>query len=263
MKAILDEHPELRCDLVALSVLKDPIILATFSSPDTVRKFAEHHRILIEASETIVRVLKSKNIIELEVPASAMETAGDDQLSDDSSSSGSDNAPASTSRGRPRPESLRRVTSAQLASALMTANSFSNSLSSLSQRNLDGPPEGAQPTTASGSQTNPSGRITNSMFLSALSNVVLSNRRNTEGASNAEPSDSSVPASVETLPVEENNMSMEDADAHSVASYQPALDQMFEMGLRNRSANLQAIMLCNGNLDQAVNLVLSDNGNSY
>lgn len=261
MKAILDDsHPELRRDLVALSVLKDPIILATFSSPDTVRKFAEHHRVLIEATETIVRVLKSKTLLEVEeAPAAAMETAGDDQLSDDSSSSSSDNAPASTSRASQRPASLRRVTSAQLASALMTANSFNNSLSSLSQRNLEDQPEGAPPTT--GTAASSSARITNSMFLSALSNVLLSNRRNADGASsNAESSDGAAPAAVQTDHVEENNMSMEDADAHRVATYQPALDQMFEMGLRDRSANLQAIMLCNGNLQEAINLVLSDNG---
>ena len=249
MKVILDDHPELRRDLVALSVLKDPIILATFTNPETVRKYAEYHRVLIEASDTIVQVLKGKNLKEPEV-AAPMETAGDDQLSDDSSSSSSDNSP-STSRSRTRPlSSLRQVTQQQLASALLSANS----LSSISQRNLTQESAGAD---ASSSQPTPSARITNSMFLNALSNVLMSNRR--IGDENGSSDTAAVPSAV-SAGVEENNMSMDDVDEHRIASYQPALDQMFEMGLTDRSANLQAIMLCNGNLDEAINILLSDGG---
>lgn len=70
-----------------------------------------------------------------------------------------------------------------------------------------------------------------------------------------------VPESIEDEPMEnaeEARQAQDARDLEMIASFQVQLRQMEEMGLSNKAANIQALMVCNGNLEAAVNLVLAE-----
>lgn len=259
-KRILDSCPEIRSDLVGVASLRDPIILATLSNPDVVRKFAVNHRAVIEASETIIKILKTHGGSVKRENVSPIESAGDDQLSDSSSSSGSENSPSTSrgSRGRGAPYGLRRITFDQLAAALGQFSN-ANSLANLSQRDLPNPPDSAQ-SPASGSRS----QITPSMVMNALSGVLRSNLDNrvppTQNPTSEVSADAAVPepeSISDPTPINEDIDMENDEDAQMIAGFQPKLRQMEDLGLFNKSQNIQALMICNGDLEAAVNLVLS------
>ncbi|CRK88798.1 CLUMA_CG002547, isoform A [Clunio marinus] len=172
-KMIFDSHPELKKDVIAMSILKDPILLANMQNPDTVRNMAQHHRVLIEASETIVKALKSaKNITETPVPA---QPTIDDLSDSSSSSSGSDNNSPQASNSN----MVRRITQEYLRQSLAAAQGR-NSLANISQRNLSQAGSGSNPISPSTSSSSvPSGQrfISSSMFMNAMNEVLMANRR--------------------------------------------------------------------------------------
>lgn len=248
-----------------MSILKDPILLSNLQNPDTVRKIAQHHRLLIEASETIVKALKTaKNLTE---PSPAPAQPSIDDLSDSSSSSGSENnSPQASSASM-----VRRITQEYLRQSLAAAQGR-NSLANISQRNLSQAGSGSNPispSTSSGSV--PAGHrfISSSMFMNAMNEVLLANRRATPGEpAQEEPSqaEAALPAEPEPAAVEEEeeetmeeDREAQDArDVEMITGFQTQLRQMDDMGLKNKAANIQALMICNGNLEAAVNLVLAD-----
>lgn len=168
IKAIYNKHPELQKDIVALSILKDPILLSNMQNPDTVRKMAEHHRILVDAAEDICKALKSVKTTNVE--PIAVQPNFDQDFSDSSSSSSEGTSPrqASTSIA-----AGRRITSELLRRSLAAASAQSNenSLANISQRNLS---QELSPSTSSSSVPSSSGRrniISSSMFLDAMNDV--------------------------------------------------------------------------------------------
>jgi hypothetical protein len=112
------------------------------------------------------------------------------------------------------------------------------------------------------------------MVMSAIDEVLRARRSETDTLAR-EPSVSSTASSnVENLqqdppqdPIEEpesERMEEEDTserdarDIEMITSFQTQLRQMEDMGLSNKAANIQALMVCNGNLEAAVNLVLAE-----
>lgn len=269
MKNALDANPAIRKDLWALSILKDPILLSSMQQPETIRRVAEKHYILIEASRSIVQLLNSKLISKSTTFSPTIENALDDALSD-SSSSDDNTSPTTSTAAR----SARRITADQLASALAIAGSSSyNSLSNISQRDADNRESTtdpiSQPSTSSSAPA--SNRITSSMFMNALSDVMQQSQRRQSSAANPtdpEPMDtSSSPATggVSTA-VEDRDVGAQAQSQHStleasLSQYRTELDQMREMGLTDTETNLQALIVCNGNVEAAVNLVFSGMAN--
>lgn len=267
-KMIFDAHPELKKDVVAMSILKDPILLSNLQNPDTVRKLAQHHRVLIEASDTIVKALKSaKNLTE---PSPAPVQPIDDLSDSSSSSSGSEtNSPQASNSNM-----VRRITQEYLRQSLAAAQGR-NSLTNISQRNLSQAAAGGSgsnpisPSTSSGSV--PAGQrfISSSMFMNAMNEVLLANRRTTTNPDAPEVTQDEPiqpPEQLDPAPVEEESMeedrSVQDArDIEMITSFQTQLKQMEDMGLKNKASNVQALMVCNGNLEEAVNLVLAEMNN--
>lgn len=269
MKNVLDANPAIRQDLWALSILKDPILLSSMQQPETIRRVAEKHYILIKASRSIVQLLNSKMISKSTTFSPTIESALEDALSDSSSSE--DNTSPTTSTGV---RSARRITADQLASALAFAGSSYNSLNSISQRDADNrqtTDPTNQPSTSSSAPA--SNRITSSMFMNALSEVIQSQRqRSTEPNSNEpEPMDTTpastvTPASAPPAAVAPGDMGSQTLSQHStleasLSQYRAELDQMREMGLTDTETNLQALIVCNGNVETAVNLVFSGMNN--
>jgi hypothetical protein len=266
---IFEAHPELKKDVIAMSILKDPILLSNLQNPDTVRKLAQHHRVFIEASETIVKALKSaKNLAD---PSPAPVQPIIDDLSDSSSSSsGSENNSPQASNSNMG----RRITQDFLRQSIAAAQGR-NSLANISQRNLNQGSSGSSnpisPSTSSGSL--PAGHrfISSSMFMNAMNEVLLANRRTSTNPASADaPQEDAAPAvaPTETEPtpadeerMEEDQNAQDERDIEMIRGFQNQLQQMADMGLQNKAQNVQALMVCNGNLEAAVNLVLAEMNN--
>lgn len=205
---------------------------------ETVRKLIINHPVLVEAAKFIVSSLK-----EITVPMEVVPLQVADNIYDSSSSS-SDNESPSTTR-----EAARRITRNQLTTALAMAGSNSFfSLDNIAQRATDEDNDGtsAVPTTSTPNTPNPSGnpRITSSMFSNAISQALSDT-----------PARSSISQSIASLlqPQTRNDSAQEVPPP----AYLAELGQMREMGLTDNVINLQALILCSGNVDAAINLIFS------
>lgn len=205
---------------------------------ETVRKLIINHPVLVEAAKFIVSSLK-----EITVPMEVVPLQVADNIYDSSSSS-SDNESPSTTR-----EAARRITRNQLTTALAMAGSNSFfSLDNIAQRATDEDNDGtsAVPTTSTPNTPNPSAnpRITSSMFSNAISQALSDT-----------PARSSISQSIASLlqPQTRNDSSQEVPPP----AYLAELGQMREMGLTDNVINLQALILCSGNVDAAINLIFS------
>ncbi|CAO1434635.1 unnamed protein product [Diamesa serratosioi] len=273
IKIILDEHKQLENDLMAMSILKDPLLLANLQNPETVRRIAEQHRELIEASETIVKTLKqAKSLTDPEVSIPAAVATVDENLSDSSSSGSDSNSPeASVAQGI-----SQRITSEQVASALFHAQGQgSNSLANISQRNFSSNTDHVElqneelnvdPEQSSSSSSTNNQRNSASMLMSTMSEVVRAARiARSSFIPNYETQESSsgeVPfANNEHAANQSEELNVDEEDGQMIRGYQVQLQQMQEMGLINTSANIQALVICSGDVGSAINLVLSDLNN--
>lgn len=221
-----------------MTILKDSILLSSMQHIETLRKFNEKHRVLLAASDLILQTIYEFSAISRALPMIT------DDLSDSSSSS-DNGGPANSSQ-------ISRITSEQLAIALSLANQARYSLqSSAQQNNLWEPPRNDAASSSSSGGTGPStsassaiaGRITSSMFSDALS-AALNSAAPALPASTA----SNVPEAIVTPPT--------DMESNS-ARYATELQTMRDMGLIDDQVNLQALILCNGDVDAAINLLFS------
>uniref|UniRef100_A0A182W197 Uncharacterized protein n=1 Tax=Anopheles minimus TaxID=112268 RepID=A0A182W197_9DIPT len=313
MKKVLDAYPAIRRNLFVLTLLKDPILLSSMQQPETIRRVAPKHPVLLEASRTIVQLLNSKMISKvanchLSAP---LDNALDDPLSDTSSSD--DNTVSPSTSAAPTTNTIRGITADNLASALAFAGSRGsyNSLSNISQRDADnranqqatasdgttitsgtGTSDENLPPTASATSSQPSatssnnaatGRFTSSMLLDAISLMLHEQQRgeqasgsggstgggNSVAASPAgptvEPMDTSPATAPAPVPMGHDlgaqTLSQHSTLAASIGQYRRELDTMREMGLTDTETNLQALIVCNGNVESAVNLVFGGMSN--
>jgi UBA/TS-N domain len=97
------------------------------------------------------------------------------------------------------------------------------------------------------------------MFMNALSEVLLSTRQQAGSNASAQASPA-VGASVES-PETAAPASTASGSAASTPMYLAELQQMREMGLNDTEINLQALMITNGDVEAAVNLVFSGMNN--
>lgn len=239
MNKIITKFPEFKNDTAALTILKDPILLSSMQNSETVRKLIENHPVLIDAAEFIVSSLK-----EITVPMEIVPLQVADNIYDSSSSS-SDNESPSTTR-----EAARRITRNQLTTALAMAGSNSFfSLDNIAQRATNEDNDGTSTsstaaTTSTPNTPNPAvnSRITNSMFSNAISQALTPRSSISQSiASLLQPQSRSDSATTEVQP----------------PAFLAELAQMREMGLTDNVNNLQALILCNGNVDAAINLIFS------
>ncbi|XP_026461799.1 ubiquitin-like protein 7 [Ctenocephalides felis] len=145
----------------------------------------------------------------------------------DSDSSGSENFSVGFPAHRTNSESNSRITSNQLSAALAFASNTSNSNT----------PTNSVPTTSSSSSSlirSPSSIITSSMFSNALRNAM----RQVRDTNRVTPSSQT-----------------ENRNENSNLAIQ--LNRMRELGLTDDAINLQALVICNNDVQAAINLVLS------
>lgn len=195
-------------------------------------------------------------------------------MSDSSSSEGDAPTASSSNQGG----DIRQISRDQLSAALLMAGTSSlNSLSNIAQRNTGTSvnavaPSGSQvlspiPSTSSSSSNNAntpsasggsileSTMISNSLLSNALSQALLSTPARADGtvtrpeAMVESPSGGAAGAAV--VASENDNL---------LARYQNELATMREMGLYDEHINVQALAVSNGDVEAAINLVLSGFG---
>lgn len=259
VKRILLQFPEFEKDEVAMTILKDPILLSSMQSIETLRLLADEHPVLVAAGELISKILLEQP--EMAAGGSSRQRFRTQQIQTDEltdSSSSSDNGGPSTSRDA-SPTS-RLITTGQLSAGLALAyNSSNNSLSNIAQRAIpttpgdSGETDSIQPST-SASHLN---RITTSMFSNALSQAMITAVPSLSGQiANTSQTDMNVTEESNEMNVSETVPTIT-VETTAEPSYETELQQMSEMGFTDQVTNLQALRMCNGNVDAAINLLFS------
>lgn len=265
IKKITNAFPEIKKDLVAHTILSEPILLASLQKMESLQKLNQHHPCLIAAADLIL-----KTIVELAAIPKLTSPQADDDLSDSSSSS-------SDGGGGGGSSSTRAITRDQLTAALLYVSSNSlNSLANLSERQVNN--ETTATSSGVAAETSPSDpapstsglqnvRITSSMFSNALSQALSSTSTATAGNEATTPATVAAeivpnitqtttmtvpPTTTEQPPTVPTNEMQTNENV-----YTTELQQMLEMGMLDEALNLQALFLCNGNVDAAINLIFS------
>lgn len=165
----------------------------------------------------------------------ASQTQGEESLSDESSTSEGDSPTAS-----PNHADMGRISRGQLFAALLLAGRTHTAMELPSIANDAGSPSATTstatetpttPSTSSASTAPPPARISNSIFSNALSQALTP----MDSTSATEPLD----------------------NAQRAQQYASEMSTMYEMGLTDAATNLQALIIFNGSVQEAVNLVLS------
>lgn len=244
MKLVVDEYPEFHTNLGAYAILRDSILVQPMSVLESATRIAKEYPILIHSAEFVTKALRDHfaankpNFYQNAQPS-------EDSLSD-SSSSESDSPMVSPNQ---RSGDIRQISRDQLSQALLLAGSASlNSLSNIAQRNASTSQatSASVPSTSSTSaSTSASGLISNSMFSNALSQALMSTN-----SSSATPNP---PSATQSQPSNEPAA----ANENLAERYVNELQTMHEMGLFDDLVNIQALTVSNGDVEAAINLVLS------
>lgn len=236
MRKVLEAYPEFYSNLGAYAILRDAILISPMSLIESAKEIAKQYPILIHSAEFVTKTMKEysnkPNLSTNPLPS-------EDSLSDSSSSDGDSPmaSPNTQMRGNRTAGDIRQISRDQLAAALHMAGSSSrNSLSNIAQRNA------VVPSTSSSSGGS-GGIISSSLFTNALSQALRSGR-SSSGASSQLPSSAA------------NNSGTNDNLARRYAN---ELQTMREMGLFEEMINIQALVVSNGDVEAAINLVLSGN----
>jgi uncharacterized UBP type Zn finger protein len=111
------------------------------------------------------------------------------------------------------------------------------------------------------------------MFLNAMNEVLRARRSEAEVMNQSANSEITEPMNTsfstdeppvvedevpQDEPMEQDDDERDARDVEMITSFQTQLRQMEDMGLTNKATNIQALMVCNGNLEAAVNLVLAE-----
>lgn len=262
MKQILEAYPEFHTNLGAYAILRDSILIQSMNDYETAKTIAKQYPILVHSAEFVTKLLRKNlasntpNLIQSVQPA-------EDSMSD-SSSSESDSPTVSPNQ---RSGDIRQISRDQLTQALLLAGSAStNSLSNIAQRNqsqtssssLQSISSASTPglTTAATATTGSSSAslISSSMFTNALSQALL---QAGPGTTASTQSTSAQPNSTPSVP---NPSNVPESNENLAERYATELQTMREMGLFEEMINIQALVISNGDVEAAINLVLSGLG---
>lgn len=249
---MLDTYPEFQTNLGAYAILRDAILIGPMAVLESAQQIAKLYPILVHSAEFVTKTIKEylasnkPNLVTHALP-------GEDSLSDSSSSEG-DSPMASPNQQA----DIRAISRDQLAAALLMAGTSSrNSLSNISQRTV--PASGASsvpaviPSTSASSSssstaTSAAGQISNSLFTNALSQALLAQLAGA-GAATAGSGSGGATASI-AQPAQGTNENLAER-------YADELQTMREIGLFDEMVNIQALVVSNGDVEAAINLVLS------
>ncbi|XP_034241543.1 ubiquitin-like protein 7 isoform X2 [Thrips palmi] len=230
--------PALVDDPVAIAILQDPILMERMADQATAKRMAQLHPALAETANYIAKAVEEEAAKPSTTPHPVnyndnnypyhMEDFTDDEEMDSSQSS--DSVPSHGTRGH--------ITSSQLAAALASATGAFPPFSS----SLSGP---SQASTSSGQGSSSGSVITSDMLQSAL--AVASNLHSSSSSSPMMP-----PPPIPPFPASQSS-----AAPLAPLSQPQQIQQMHDLGLRDDVVNLHALSITGGDVQAAINLVLS------
>lgn len=255
LRKVLDAYPEFHTNLGAYAILRDAILIAPMSVLESAQQIAKLYPILIHSAEFVTKTIKE--YLAANKPNLAMHALpSEDSLSDSSSSEG--DSPMASPNQQP---DIRAISRDQLAAALLIAGTSSrNSLSNISQRTV--PTTGALgaggqstpavvPSTSASSSMAAPGQISSSLFTNALSQALLAQLAGA-GAASAPTTGGGAEANAPSVaqPAQSSNENLAER-------YASELQTMREIGLFDEMVNIQALVVSNGDVEAAINIVLS------
>lgn len=217
LSRILKLYPAIRDDLGALAILRDPILLSSMKSPENFQVISKQYPIFIEAASSIADILHKLDSTKARAPEF-------EDSESSSSSSSSEDLTANNNNNNNENYNTRPITQQQLAEALayVAGAAFRSSQQSTQSTESREPME-----------------LTTEQAESQDTAV--------SGSGNNATTTEQHPQSVE----------QEGSQEESRSRYTQELIQMREMGLIDEAVNLQALLICNGDLEAAINLVFS------
>lgn len=247
MKLVLEAYPEFHTNLGAYGILRDSILIQSMQDYEAVQNIAKQYPILIHSAEFVAKTIRT-HLASNNSNSSQTTQSTEDSMSD-SSSSESDSPSVSPNQ---RAGDIRQISRDQLSQALLLAGTASsNSLSNIALRNqaqATAPPSTSSASSTSGVAQSASGLISNSMFSNALSQA-LSNATGTAASTQS------------TSNPTQNPLNLSGSNENLAERYANELKTMREMGLFEELMNIQALAVSNGDVEAAINLVLSGLGN--
>lgn len=253
LRKIVDAFPEYQTNLGAYAILRDAVLISPMAVMESARKIAEVYPILVHSAEFVTTTIR-EHLISNKTNLSTITTHSED--SSDAMSSDSDSPSSSPNQQPNRSGNIRQISRDQLAAALMMAGSASrNSLSNIAQRNTS---SGQQPST-SGSSTSTAGSlvISRSLLSGALSHALLQVNASSSSASGSSAAQNETPMDFSTTVPTAAEATPEESGENLAQRYASELQTMREMGLFDELANVQALAVSNGDVEAAINLVLS------
>lgn len=267
MKQVLEEYPEFHTNLGAYAILRDSILIQSMTEYETAKNIAKQYPILIHSAEFVTKLLREHlaankpNLIQNVQPA-------EDSMSDSSSESDSPTVSPNQRSG-----DIRQISRDQLTQALLLAGTAStNSLSNIAQRNQSQTTTSSASALPSTSSANngtgtavsapppPSSAslISSSMFSNALSQAL--NAAGTGTGTGTVSTQSTSAQSNPSAPSGPNPLNLPGSNDNLADRYATELQTMREMGLFEELINIQALVISNGDVEAAINLVLSGLG---
>lgn len=232
-------HPALKDDPVAVAILQDPVLMERIADLPTAEKIAKHHPALAETANYIAKAVEEEaakpnttapaqpvNYNDANYPYH-MEDYTDEEEMDSSQSSDSVAVPTHGPRGQ--------ITSSQLAAALASATGGFSPFNPA----FPGP---SQASTSSGQSSSSGSAITPDMLQSALASFSSSS------SSSPMMPPPMMPPPPPPPQTQLNSMGMTQAQQ---------IQQMHEVGLRDDLVNVHALSITGGDVQAAINLVLS------
>lgn len=251
MKQVLEAYPEFHTNLGAYAVLRDSILIQSMTDLETVKNIAKQYPIMIHSAEFVTKTLR-EHLVTNKPNLVQNVTPTEDSMSD-SSSSESDSPTVSPNQ---RTGDIRQISRDQLSQALLLAGTSStNSLSNIAQRNqtqsYSFPSTSSTSSTSTSAATSSANLISTSMFSNALSQAL-----NAAGTGSSTQSTSTQPTSTPAP----NVLDLPGSNDNLAERYATELQTMREMGLFEELINIQALAISNGDVEAAINLVLSGLG---
>ncbi|KAL5274256.1 UBL7 family protein [Megaselia abdita] len=230
-------------------MIRDIILFYTLDKSEVIEKVAKELPVICDAADFIVKTTRQELVrtttserTTSAATSSAVEEREENDLSYESSTSSDDDntqSPRASSSNRPR------ITRETLEHAVRGAAQSNNSLSNIAQRQQEAGSDGAS------GRNNP---ILPNDLSNAITRAMSSITTPATGSSSAE---NPPVESMETSTVDTESSFTDLPEMYRTHIYAEQMQTMRHMGLTNDSLNLSVLMMTNGGLENAVNLVFA------
>lgn len=268
LQKILAEYPEFRRNPAALALIRDSVLFNTLHQPEVIKKVAENYPIIVDAASFIVSTVRKELARNISASKFSEPATDSTNSSEEENSVGSNERSSSrdgTSRNRSETARIRMISRHQLQAALAQIGYGSaNSLSNIAQRNSETSAAASATSEASSTplSTSASGeRISSDVFRNELLRALDSLGQRVSG--NSTETSGQDPVAMDTTEQEaQSNISPLDYEndipwMYRSHPYAEQLRTMLQMGFVNHQQNLNYLNMANGNIEQAVNLLMA------